>query len=143
MRELLDAERAQLYIVDDETQELWHGAEGRTTRLPMSTQGGSYVASCAVTGNTINLCGDEIQFDGVHESRSSPSRSRSRRGRTLSAYARKEAIADPRSPGALDNEKISLLCMAVRGHKGAIIAVIEVWNKRRGYHSPQVRSCVH
>ena len=63
VRELLDAERAQLYVIDEDAQELWYGGEGRAMRLPMSSQGsGEYVANCALTGNTINLYGDEIRF---------------------------------------------------------------------------------
>ena len=112
----------------------------------MSSQGGGgYVATCALTGNTINLYGDEIRVDqqgGVGLRRGvamSPGGGggggNRRRGRTLSAFSRRGSAGAGSASRRFTQNDLSLLCMAVRGRDGNVIAVIEVWNKREAQQS--------
>ena len=101
---LLDADRVSLFLLDDETQELYSvvalGA-GRQIRLPM---GKGLAGTAASTGKTINV-------------------------RDATTDPRFYGTID-REGGYITN---TILTMPLRNHAGKIIGVIQAINKNQGY----------
>eukprot|EP00002_Diphylleia_rotans_P020061 TRINITY_DN3887_c0_g1_i6.p1 TRINITY_DN3887_c0_g1~~TRINITY_DN3887_c0_g1_i6.p1 ORF type:complete len:1300 (-),score=259.34 TRINITY_DN3887_c0_g1_i6:170-4069(-) len=105
-RELLDADKCTLYIVDHEKQELWTTLEeGDELRIPIS-QG--IAGSVATTGNVINIP------DAYEDPRFN------RKVDTLTGYRTKTILCMP----------------VTRKDSGLIIAVIQMINKAHGVFNP-------